>query len=305
MSKVYLRSLDHADARPIASSDGAIGSMAWSPDGRKVAFAADGKLKTITLDSGAVQMLCETTGVFDGASSSSGVIVFQQTTGPLLKIPDTGGVASPALTLNQNRKETRQVAPIFLPDGRCFLYESQADEKPAVYLASLDGGEPALIAGDISRVLYAPGLLSKTGYLMYFRQGQVFARPFDPSGARLMGSETLVASEVSFSLESWSVASGGSFAYLNNEGISSRLTWISRQGQILGTVGEFADYRELKLAPDERRAAFSRLGPTRNICLWIWSAPARRGSASVPATRHRRSGRRTAPRWHTARRNPA
>src|SRR5207249_6720693 len=97
----------------------------------------------------------------------------------------------------------------------------------------------------------------------------------DPSGARLMGSETLVASEVSFSLESWSVASGGSFAYLNNEGISSRLTWISRQGQILGTVGEFADYRALKLAPDERRAAFSRLGPTR----WIWSAPARRGSA--------------------------
>ena len=115
-----------------------------------------------------------------------------------------------------------------------------------------------------------PGLSSKTGYLMYLRQGQVFARPLDPSTPKFIGTETLVQSNVEEGAlrGSWS-ASRWAFAYViaNQVAGSSSLSWYSRKGQILGTVGEPVDYREVRLAPDGGRAAYSRVSSTINI--WV------------------------------------
>jgi Tol biopolymer transport system component/predicted Ser/Thr protein kinase len=276
---LYLRTFESAALRAISGTDSSDGvSTFWSPDSRRVGFfTSDAKLKTVTLDSGDVQTLTDAPRISSGAWSPAGVILFHQQTGPLLKIAENGGTASPALLLDQGRGETGQRFPVFLPDGRRFLYESVADRKPGLYLTSLDGVKPILFDEGLKQVAYVPGLASKTGYLMYLRQGQVFARPLDPSTPKFTGTETLVQSNVEEGglRGSWS-ASRGAFAYVI-AARSSSLSWFSRKGQSLGTVGDLADYREVRLAPDSSRAAYSRFFSSATN---IWVLDLARTSAS-------------------------
>src|SRR5437868_7272046 len=55
-SQLWLRRLDSTSTRPLAGTDFA-SSPFWSPDSRSVGFFADGKLKRIDIDGGALQVL--------------------------------------------------------------------------------------------------------------------------------------------------------------------------------------------------------------------------------------------------------
>lgn len=69
-----------------------------------------------------------------------------------------------------------------LPDGRCFLYYARGDrEHRGIYVASLDGGEPARIVESMFNAVYA------SGHLITMRDGVVVAYPFDEESARLTG----------------------------------------------------------------------------------------------------------------------
>src|SRR5207245_6983848 len=72
---VWLRSIDSVVARPLAGTGGAI-SPFWSPDGRSVAFYADGFLKRLDLDGGLVRTLTKAMVGVGGTWSRAGVILF-------------------------------------------------------------------------------------------------------------------------------------------------------------------------------------------------------------------------------------
>jgi serine/threonine protein kinase len=145
-SLLWIRSLDALEARALPGTERAYAPF-WSPDGRFLAFFAEGKLKRVEASGGPPQILSNLTGTLSagtvgrgGTWNREGVILFAPNPGgPLVRIADTGGAPAPVTKLDVSRQENSHRWPVFLPDGRRFLYfaRSRLKENHAIFVGSL------------------------------------------------------------------------------------------------------------------------------------------------------------------------
>src|SRR5262249_36066291 len=92
-SQLWVRPLDSTAAKPLAGTDGAMYPF-WSPDGASVGFFADGRLKRIDILGGVPQVVANAPQRRGGVWNREGTILFApNASGPLLKVPATGGEA--------------------------------------------------------------------------------------------------------------------------------------------------------------------------------------------------------------------
>ena len=259
-TSLVLYTLATATSRPLTGTEGGVYPF-WSPDGQRVAFVANGQLKSISTRSGDIQRIAGGVATEPGTWNSSGVILIASASRQLCQVPDSGGVLTPVLSFDSSRKESAHHLPFFLPDGKHFVFTSHAEQQPGLYWSSLDGGKPAFVMDDAIGAVYAPSILSASGYLIVERASQaqpvLFSVPFNAANGRVTGREQRLTSQSGVTPGS---ASGrGSIAFRPSaENIESRLTWQSRNGEVLGTAGEPADHVELRISPDGRRVATSR-----------------------------------------------
>ncbi len=75
---LWLQDLTTNQARALPSTAGAV-SPFWSPDGQRIAFFAEGKLRAMDLTSGTVSELADAPTPRGGTWNSAGVIVFAPT----------------------------------------------------------------------------------------------------------------------------------------------------------------------------------------------------------------------------------
>ena len=80
-----------------------------------------------------------------------------------------------------------------MESGTSYLAWSPLQANNAVYLASLDSNDRTKLLVAQSKAVYA-----NSGYLLFHRQGILFAQPFDVRGASLTGEPLRVADEVSY-----------------------------------------------------------------------------------------------------------
>jgi len=273
---VWLRPIDSAAARPIAGTGGGV-SPFWSPDGRSVAFYADGFLKRIDLDGGLVQTLARSTVGLGGAWNRNGVVLFvRNPASAIARVTAEGGTVSDATRLDPGH--VGHTYPHFLPDGNHFLYyvtAATADLR-GVYVAQLDGG-PA------RRLLDADaGGLYLTDHLLFVRQGKVFAQEFDADRLELRGSPFLVADGIysqagrfEFALSS----GGGALAFrAGSSRFVRQFMWIDRSGRPIGNVGEpLGNPDGMSSSPDRTQLVFfERRGTDSDL----WLLDVRRGLVS-------------------------
>src|SRR5882672_7669511 len=91
--RLYMRSLDQLDPQPVPGTEGASAPF-FSPDGRWVAFFADGKLRKVSLAGGMPVAVAEAPQPFGGVWLPDGDIVFAASGhGGLLRVSDRGGSA--------------------------------------------------------------------------------------------------------------------------------------------------------------------------------------------------------------------
>ena len=92
-----------------------------------------------------------------------------------IRILDTGGQPTRVTELDRSRDESWHNYPIFLPDGRRFLFLAGGNDrsKSSIYLASLDSQTRTRLVDVYSQPDYA------AGFLLYQRGGAVMAHPFD------------------------------------------------------------------------------------------------------------------------------
>ena len=273
---IWLRPINSAAARPLTGTGGGA-SPFWSPDGRSVAFYADGFLKRIDLAGGLVKTLARSTVGLGGTWNRNGVVLFvRNPASAIARVTAEGGTVSDATRLDPGH--VGHTYPHFLPDGNHFLYHVTAAtaDLRGVYVAQLDGG-PA------RRLLDADaGGLYVNGHLLFVRQGKVFAQEFDAERLELRGSPFLVADGIYSQAGRFELplsSGGGAFAFrAGSTRFVRQLMWIDRSGRQIENVGEpLGNPDGISSSPDRTQLVFFERRASDSD---LWLLDVRRGLVS-------------------------
>ncbi|HEY6434826.1 MAG TPA: LpqB family beta-propeller domain-containing protein [Acetobacteraceae bacterium] len=249
-SRLWLRPLATTTAQPLAGTEGAT-SPFWSPDSRSIGFFADGALKRLDLGGGAPQTLAPVSIQTGGTWNAGGVILFAQSTvAPFSRVAASGG-ATTALPMLGTNAAGNQI-PLFLPDGKHFVFIGRNMTTGSTYLGSLDGGAAVRLTSDAST--NTPAYLP-SGWLLWIRAGgALVAQRLDVARGALVGETVSLADGVL----SVSASATGVVAYRVSGG-QRQLTWVDRSGAVRGTVGPpDGSLLAPRVSPDGRQVAFSR-----------------------------------------------
>jgi eukaryotic-like serine/threonine-protein kinase len=266
VTRLWIRALDTIEARPLAGTESNwIPLFFWSPESRFIAFGTEGKLKKIDISGGTPQAICDLSmSAFGGSWSRENVIIFGAGPGGIMRVPASGGVASPLARPRPARQEIAYFSPAFLPDGKHFLYScsSTKPENAGVYIGSLnakpeDQGTKQLIATSWAAA-YVPASDSHPGQLLFLREGTLMSRPFDEQQLELTGEPLPLAGQVgSFAyFGSFSASTNGVLIYRGGSGDQfNQATWFDREGKALGVAGKSGIIYGLAISPDGMQAA--------------------------------------------------
>jgi eukaryotic-like serine/threonine-protein kinase len=278
-SMLYLRPLDSLHARALPGTEGAL-SPFWSPDGRFIAFFAEGKLKKIDSTDGPAHPVCDASFEGTGSWSPDGSILFAEAAPGregIHRVPADGGRPERVTVPDSGRKEKFHFWPHFLPDGRHFLYVVLAyggAQDHEVRIGSLDSKETKSLGAIDSRIEYAP-----PGFLLFVHEGALLARPFDAESRLWTGEARAVVDRLHYfygpANAGFSVSQSGVLAYEEGS-VVSRLSWLDRGGKELTTVVSPGHVGHLRLSPDGHRAALDVQDP-RYGTSDIWTLDVSRG----------------------------
>jgi len=273
---LWLRALDSLAVQPLAGTENPSFPF-WSPDNRQIGFFADGKLKKIDTAGGSPQTLCDAPLNRGGTWNRDGVILFSPITdGPLYRVSASGGVPVPVTQLDPSRGDTSHRWPFFLPDGRHFLYivanfgYSRRSEKFGIYVRSLDSKEEKQLVRASSSMAYAP-----PGYLLFLRERNLFAQPFDAKSLRITGDPLPVAEQIQWFPQNYralfTVSENGVLLYQTRAASTlSQLAWFDRTGKELGSLGPPGDQANPRISRDGKGVALDIMdSQTGNNDIWI------------------------------------
>jgi Tol biopolymer transport system component len=273
-TQLFLRTFDSENAQALPGTEGATFPF-WSANSRSIGFFADNKLKRIDVPAGGVRVLGNALLGGGGTWSRDDVILFNgAATAGIFRISAAGGTATEVTRLDLPR-ELRHVLPVFLPDGRHFLYYVRgAAEVQGTYLADLESNERVRLIDSDSGTIYSP-----SGYLLFIRQSTLFAQRFDASRRQLLGDPLSVVEQVSFDATNFGAFSSGSgvLAYRTGSSSSKRqFVWFDRSGKPLSDITPVEEFsaQDLELSPDGSRV---EMGRSLNGNLDVWLLEAARG----------------------------
>jgi eukaryotic-like serine/threonine-protein kinase len=249
----------------------------WAPNGRSIGFFADGKLKTIDVASGrSAQVLADAPFGRGGAWSKDGVILFTPDAwSGLYRIPSSGGTPVQVTKPEVSQFQVSNRWPVFLPDGRHFLYLacnfSGRLDKNWIMLGSLDSGERRPVANASTNSVYVD-----PGYLLYWRDNALVAQRFSLRNYSLEGEPRIVNDAVQYFPQT-------NFAVFDAVGKTvvaqtradqgankSQLIWFDRHGKQVGTVGTPDMVSNPMLSPDGKRVAVDQTDTDfRHVNVWI------------------------------------
>jgi serine/threonine protein kinase/Tol biopolymer transport system component len=270
---IWIYELGSHGARILAGTEGASYPF-WSADGRSIAFFADAQLKKLEVAGGPVQTICDAPQGRGGTWNKDGVIVFApETTAGLFRVSASGGTSTRISTLDKSRGEGSLRWPVFLPDGKHFLYLSGnfTGQKAAnaIYVGSLDSNEKRFIVEATSNAAYAA-----PGYLLFYRERTLLAQPFDLRRLALTGEASVILPEIQYLPQVKRAVFAASdqgllLAQTGSEATFSQLAWFDRKGSAAGTVGRPDVYGNVFLAPDGKSVATDKTDmASLNIDIW-------------------------------------
>jgi serine/threonine protein kinase len=253
---VRVRDLGSGETRDLPGTDSAE-TVFWSPDGRSLGFVARGRLRSIDVATGSIDVLCDASAGRGGDWGPKGDILFpQKAVGAIYRVPSSGGTAVPATTLE--KADVMHRWPQFLPDGNRFLYFAKTDraETTGTYLASIGKpGRKIVLRNGATGMFLAPDVL------LFVRSGSLLAQHFDLDRGALTGepvplTHSVMRGALGSFRDLFTVSDTGVIA-LRAGSSDRRLTWVDRRGTVLKTVGAPGVILNVTLAPDGREAGFT------------------------------------------------
>ena len=302
--RLYVRPIDGQVPQPLAGTEGASHPF-WSADSASIAFVArpgsadqvsrEAKVKRIDLDTGHVTTLADVMFSTGGTWNADGVILFTPGgSAPIHRVAASGGAPTAVTALDQDAGDVLHAQPFFLPDGNHFLFSVigsrtvGATAARGVFVASLDRKTPPTLVLDGGY-----GAKYANGHLIFTRAGRLLAQPFDATTLRATGDPRQLAEGLQQgggsgggAVGAFSVSERGVIVYQAVVPIRMQLAWFDRNGARLSLLGGEADYADVTLSRDGRRAAVSVLDPlagSRDIHVYDVARNLRERVTSNPA----------------------
>ncbi len=274
---LWLYEVGGRQAKALPGSEGASFPF-WSPDGKSIGFFADGKLKRIDVEGGPAQAICDAPTGRGGSWNQDGKIIFTPSgeLGVLVHmIPASGGAPVPISALDPKLDGASHRWPMFLPDGKHYLFmtfniRTQFGES-AVYVGELGTSDKKFLLKVEANAAYA-----EPGYLLFYRDGTLFAQHFDANKLELSGEPHAILTDVQnlprLGRAAYAASNGRVLVAQAGTGASlSRLEWFDRKGNETGSVGSPDVYANVALSPDGKEVATDRTDETnQNTDVWIY-----------------------------------
>jgi Tol biopolymer transport system component len=259
-----LYDLATGETRILAGTETAICPF-WSPDSRQIGFFAHEKLKSININGGAIQALCDAPAGRGGAWSPRGVIVFAPgANDPLFKVSESGGTPVAVTKVAGHGWSHRW--PLFLPDGETFLYvNAQAsDQGPsALYAGSTEGKLEKRVIDHASNTVFIDGRL------LFIRDHSLVAQRFDLVKLAVSGPAVPVVQSVEYFHRDLGnfAATVGMLVYVPAVSTLRQIVSIDPKTGESKPIGAPADYRVLMDLSADGRKAVAVLGDTNDISI--------------------------------------
>jgi eukaryotic-like serine/threonine-protein kinase len=265
--QLFHRAFDALEPTAIPGTDNAT-SPFFSPDGRWLAFDADGVLKRVSMAGGTPVVICNAPGGVTAAWLPDDTIVFATNTSRALqRVPASGGTPAPLTTLDAARGDTLHLLPQVLPNGRALLFTIVTGSGRQVAALDLSSGHVrTLTEGTHGRYL-------EGGYLVFAREGALWVSRFDAERLSLAGRAIPVDERVAHTDNTvfhFTTGADGALVYLPPQATTNRrrLVWMDHQGHETPLDLEPKPYLRMSLAPDGVRVAFS-VEENDNTDIWV------------------------------------
>jgi len=273
--ELFTRRMDQSKPIELAGTEGAFAPF-FSPDGQWVAFFTPGKLKKVSVEGGAVVVLCDATVPRGGSWGEDGNIIaaLDSNTG-LARIPAAGGAPMPVTNLAQGESVHRW--PQILPEGKAVLFTSHTS------INAFDGAniEVVSLADHRRKTLERGGTFGRylpasngMGHLVYINKGTLFAVPFDPDRLEVHGTPSPVLEGVAYSAAFGSAqfdfSRNGTLVYRSGGATGANLVtvqWLDAAGKARPLLAKPAVYQRPRLSPDGQRLAWDD-----GSDIWVYEA---------------------------------
>jgi eukaryotic-like serine/threonine-protein kinase len=276
---LWIRPLNSLEAQPLAGTDGGVNPF-WSPDGRSIGFLAAGKFKKVDLSGGAPQTICDAPSNAGGSWSRDGMIIFSRGVADgLYSVPAAGGTPIRVTEVDGSLNELEHSWPVFLPDGRHFLYlaRNAQPENSAIYVGTLDSKERKRLLQIHSSVAY-----TAPGYLLFARETTLMAQAFDANKLELKGDAFPVAEQAVRNPVNgrvmFSVSDNGVLALRAGALALNQLIWFDRAGKQLSVLTPPGTHNAPALSSDQKRVALTRVDLQTPSGSDIWLIDLERGA---------------------------
>ena len=267
LGQIYLRSLSSLEAVPLRNTEGTM-PESFSPNGQWLLVVdreLPSTLRRVPVAGGPATAIGE---------APVGSVVW----GPddTLLIGDNRGLWSKlasggerTLLVGHEESEAGYQYLSLLPDGRGVLYSTglaSGTAEVAVYDVGTDTVRtllPGMAPTDVA-----------TGHMVFWREGSLWAVPFDPDRLTVSGTPVAVVEGVEIHVPqggpNYAVGSDGTLVYIaaGEDVLEQRsLVWVDREGRSESANGNLRAYRSLRLSPDGQRVAVS--AGDVNVDIWI------------------------------------
>ena len=208
----------------------------FSPDGQWVGFAAEGRLKKVSIAGGLPVVLADAPVFFGGTWGPDDTIVFAPTDVGMFRVSSAGGPVTPATALD-GAKRGRWASLARVPSGWevdasdhwDHRHQHGARSNRASFVG--DGSRRTLIEGGTN-----PHYVS-SGHIVYGTAGTLMAAPFDLATGTVTGTGVPGLDGISQSpvgAAQFNVSMSGSLVYVPGVVRSPRrsLVWVDRQGVV-------------------------------------------------------------------------